>query len=236
MFYQRILDRPYLKIALTSSKKTQSIIETILDRWRRGPRGPLPQLNRLQVLTALLLIMQQGPLGRRALSEQLEIKDGIVRGLLERLAEQNIIRVRENGVELTLTGKNKLQSFLDKLSIKKIIALETSDLAPGPSAVAAHVKRAYRSGMTGVQQRDEAIKAGADGAITIIAKNRELRIPPDNAKISDLAPAENKRLGQLLNLSDDDLVIIGFGQNPWRALAGAMAAVLSLEDSEEEGS
>ncbi|HLQ61701.1 MAG TPA: DUF4443 domain-containing protein, partial [Candidatus Acidoferrales bacterium] len=109
-------------------------------------------------------------LGRRALSEELEIKDGIARGLLERLAEQNIIRVRENGVELTLAGKKKLQSFLDKLSVEKVIVLETSDLAPGPNAAVAHVRKAYRSGMTGVQQRDEAIKAGADGAITIIVK------------------------------------------------------------------
>jgi len=224
-----------LKLALTSSKKTQNILETILDTWRRGPRGPLPQLNRLQVLTALLLIMQQGPLGRRALSEELEIKDGIARGLLERLAEQNIIRVRENGVELTLAGKKKLQSFLDKLSVEKVIVLETSDLAPGPNAAVAHVRKAYRSGMTGVKQRDEAIKAGADGAITIIVKNGELRIPPDNAKISELAPTENQRLGQLLNLSDNDLVIIGFGQSPSRALAGALAAVLSLEHSREEG-
>ncbi|HZY93385.1 MAG TPA: DUF4443 domain-containing protein [Candidatus Bathyarchaeia archaeon] len=180
--------------------------------------------------------MQQGPLGRRALSEELEIKDGIARGLLERLAEQNIIRVRENGVELTFTGKKKLQSFLDKLSIKKVMVLETSDIAPGPSAAAAHVRKAYRSGMSGVQQRDEAIKAGADGAITMAVKNGELRIPPDNAKISELAPSENKRLGQLLNLSDDDLVIIGFGQSPRRALAGALAAVLSLEHSREEDS
>jgi DNA-binding transcriptional regulator LsrR (DeoR family) len=180
--------------------------------------------------------MQRGPLGRRALSEELEIKNGIARGLLERLAEQNIIRVNENGVELTLTGKNKLQSLLDKLSVKKIVVLETSDLAPGPSAAVAHVRRAYRSGMTGVQQRDEAIKAGADGAITMTVKSGELRIPPDNAKISELAPAENKRLRKLLNTSDNDIVIIGFGQNPRRALAGALGAVLSLQGLREETS
>ena len=93
-----------------------------------------------------------------------------------------------------------------------------------------HVIGAYRPGMTGVPQRDEAIKAGAEGTITVAAMGRKLVIPPDNKNLADLAPMENARLREGFEPSDKDLVVIGFGKDQSRALAGALAAVLSLQE------
>src|SRR6266567_1824879 len=52
------------------------MLEEMLDRWRRGARGPLPQLTSVQLLNALVLIDQDGPVGRRALAQALQIKVG----------------------------------------------------------------------------------------------------------------------------------------------------------------
>ena len=82
--------------------------------------------------------------------------------------------------------------------------------------------------MTGVAQRDEAIKAGAEGSITVAMIGKRLVIPPDNENLADLAPEDNARLRKDLELSDRDLFIIGFGAGYGVALAGALAAVLSL--------
>ena len=153
----------------------------------------------------------------------------MVRGLLERLAESKMVTVTETGVQLSKIGKESLRKLLRQLSIKKIISLEESDLVPTNSAMGVHATRLYRPGMTGIVQRDEAIKAGAEGSITVAVLGKRLVIPPDNKSIAELAPKENARLRSELEPTDKDLIIIGFAKDPGRALAGALAAVLSLQ-------
>jgi uncharacterized protein DUF4443 len=167
--------------------------------------------------------------GRRALSETLRLNDGVVRGLLERLAETKLALVSVKGVQLSRIGKESLRRLLRQLSIKKIISLEESDLVSAYSAMGVLVSRAYRPGMTGIVQRDEAIKAGAEGSITVAVLGKKLAIPPDNKSIAELAPKENARLRNELEPADKDLIIIGFGKDTGLALAGALAAVLSLQ-------
>jgi hypothetical protein len=203
-------------------------VESVLDGWRRGDRGPLPQLTVIQLVQALVLIERKGPLGRRALADALQIKDGVARGLMERLAESRIVSVTETGVQLSDIGKKGLHKFLRQLSVKRLLPFQESDLIPNKPTMMVHLAGAYRSGMTGIAQRDEAIKAGADGSITVAVLGGILVIPPDNKNLAILAPKENARLRNEFKLSDKDLIIIGFGNDESRALAGAMAAVLSL--------
>jgi len=140
-----------------------------------------------------------------------------------------MVTVTETGVRLSKIGKENLVRLLRQLSIKKIIPVEQSDLVTASSAMGVHVGKAYKPGMTGIVQRDEAIKAGAEGSITVAVLGKKLVIPPDNKSIAELAPKENARLRSELDTTDKDLIIIGFGMDPGRALAGALAAVLSLQ-------
>jgi len=140
-----------------------------------------------------------------------------------------MVTVTETGVQLSKIGKESLRKLLRQLSVKKIISLEQSDLVDTNSAMGVHVSKAYRPGMTGIVQRDEAIKAGAEGSITVAVLGKRLAIPPDNKSITELAPKENARLWNELKPTDRDLIIIGFGKDAGRALAGALAAVLSLQ-------
>jgi hypothetical protein len=148
---------------------------------------------------------------------------------MERLAEAKIVSVTETGVQLSKLGKQSLHKLLRQLSIRKIIPLPESDLVIGGPAMGIHVIRSYKPDMTGIPQRDEAIKAGAEGTITVATIGRKLVIPPDNKNLADLAPRENARLRNEFKPSDKDLIIIGFGKDPSHALAGALAAVLSLK-------
>jgi uncharacterized protein DUF4443/CggR-like protein len=208
------------------------MLEEMLDKWRRGTRGPLPHLTPVQLLNALVLIDQEGPVGRRALAQALQTNDGVTRGLLERLAEQDLVQVSEGtGVKLSKQGRETLQRYLKQITVRKIGTLDETELVPGKLSVAIHLAKRYKPGITGLSQRDEAIKAGADGAITMAVVHGKLMIPPDNKQVENLAPRENTRLQDLFNLSENDLVIIGFGKDVNRALSGALAAVLSLEKS-----
>jgi hypothetical protein len=206
------------------------MLEEFLENWRRGSRGPLPQLTPIQLLNALILIDREGPLGRRALAHSLQLKDGVVRGLTERLAESKLVSVGDSGVQLSQPGKKSLQKLFRTLSIKRIMPLEGSDLILNNKAIGVHLSHAYREGMTGVAQRDAAVKAGAEGSITIAALGGKLTIPPDNKDLARVAPKENARLRTEFNPSDQDLIIVGFGGDATTAMAGALAAVLSLQN------
>lgn len=206
------------------------MLEEMLDKWRRGARGPLPHLTPVQLLNALVLIDQEGPVGRRALAQALQINDGVTRGLLERLAEQGLVEVSEGtGVRLSKQGRETLQKYLKQVAVRKIKTLDKTELVPGRISVAIHLSKRYRPGITGLSQRDEAIKVGAEGTITMAVLNGKLSIPPDNKKVSELSPREDSRIQELFHPSENDLVIIGFGKDSNRALSGALAAVLSLE-------
>jgi DNA-binding MarR family transcriptional regulator len=206
------------------------MLEEMLDKWRRGARGPLPQLTPVQLLNALVLIDEEGPVGRRALAQAIQLNDGVTRGLLERLAEQGLVEVSKGtGVRLSRQGRETLQRYLRQIAVRKIKALDQTELVPGRISVAVHLAKRFKPGITGLSQRDEAIKAGAEGALTIAVVNGKLSIPPDNKRIAELSPREDARLRELFNLSEKDLVVIGFGKDAKRALSGALAAVLSLE-------
>src|SRR5438094_9569251 len=111
--------------------------------------------------------------------------------------------------------------------------MDQSDLVSANSVMGVHATKLYRPGLTGIVQRDEAIKAGAEGSITVAVLGKKLVIPPDNKSIAELAPKGNARLRSELEPTDKDLIIIGFGKDPGRALAGALAAVLSLQTPSE---
>ena len=206
-----------------------NIVDNVLEGWRRGTRGPLPQITPLQLLNALVTIDQEGPLGRRALAQSLQIKDGVVRGLLERLADRKIASATETGVSLSTAGRKSLHKFLSELSVRKISPIQESGLIGTRKGIGVHLAGAYEKGMTGVAQRDEAIKAGAEGSITVAMLGRRLVIPPDNKSIADLDAKEDARLRREFNPSDKDLIIIGFGSDLVIAQAGALAAVMSLQ-------
>src|SRR5437867_8081074 len=213
-----------------STWQSDLMLEGMLDKWRRGARGPLPQLTPVQLLNALVLIDQEGPVGRRALAQALQINDCVTRGLLERLAEQGVgVASEGTGVKLSKQGRETLQRYLKQIAVRKIKKLDETELVPGKVSVGIHLAKKYKPGITGVLQRDEAIKVGAEGTLTIGGVNVKLSIPPDNKKVAELSPREDARIRELFHPSENDLVIIGFGKDANRVLSGALAAVLSLE-------
>src|SRR2546427_7589468 len=126
------------------------MLEDMLDRWRRGARGPLPQLTPVQLLNALVLIDQEGPVGRRALAQALQINDGVTRGLLERLAEQGLVEVSEGtGVKLSSQGRETLQKYLKQIAGRKIKTLDETEIAPCKISEGVHLTKMYKPGMTG---------------------------------------------------------------------------------------
>ena len=165
------------------------------------------------------------------LSQALRINDGVARGLLERLAEHGMITIAENGAALSPTGQVRLEKELELLSVKKIHELDETDLVPGKHAAGIRLANKYRPGMTGVKERDEAVRAGADGTITLAIVRGRLVMPPDNRDTREISSQEDERLRKLFRPLEKDLLIIGFADDSRTALIGALAATLAISSS-----
>ncbi|MEE9150603.1 MAG: DUF4443 domain-containing protein, partial [Thermoplasmata archaeon] len=80
----------------------------------------------------------------------------------------------------------------------------------------------------GVEQRDEAIKAGADCAVTLVFDGEKLRFPKEfELKIenTDIFDEINSKL----HPEKGNIVVIGGGKTKIRAIKGALAASKALK-------
>lgn len=79
----------------------------------------------------------------------------------------------------------------------------------------------------GVEQRDSAIMAGAEGATTLVVIDGKLIVPPDYV-IDEHDPNLAKLLHEKFNLREGDAIIIGTASTVSKAEDGALAAAFDL--------
>jgi len=80
-----------------------------------------------------------------------------------------------------LTDKGR--SFLGKAP--EFVQVDVGDLTVGRASVATIVRGAAHKVKRGIEQRDEAIKFGAEGATVLIFKNNKLRFHGDFAEVDE---------------------------------------------------
>jgi hypothetical protein len=184
--------------------------------------GRPPAYKPAHALMALETIGSGLGVGRQRLSEALRLGEGTVRTLVGRLKDLGLIETYRSGMSLTGKGEQVLEE-LNGL-------LETCDMSETPITVGP-VNRAVmvRGGAGrvgwGIEQRDTAIIAGAQGATTLVYKGGRLRMPgmedPLDPEVVDMVM---DRLGP----SEGDAIIIGSSGDPFLAELGAKSAALDL--------
>ena len=186
----------------------------------RSAPGRTPSFNEAQVVKALELA-SKGGIGRASLGTSIGIGEGMVRTLIKHLSKEDLIEVSPKGV---LTSK-KGERFLTEIhSILRMTGIPNTIDTVGAHNYAVLVKGASKQVRLGVEQRDAAILTGARGATTIVYK-KGLWIPgmdrkPD-VKLSEFI--ENN-----LHPEEEDVVIIGTGDNVLDAEIGALSAAIDL--------
>jgi altronate dehydratase len=110
-------------------------------------------------------------------------------------------------------------------SLPEFLQVDAGDLTVGKFDVATVVSGAAGKVKNGVEQRDEAIKAGADGATALVFKNGRLQFPDGSMKVPEKVA---KRLVEILHPKTGDVVVIGTGKDAAKAEAGARAAAQTL--------
>ncbi|MCK5024887.1 MAG: hypothetical protein KAR56_04650, partial [Thermoplasmata archaeon] len=180
-------------------------------------RGGAPLFQPFHILKALWYIQQAEIIGRKELSAKLAIGEGSTRKLLTYLEEKGWASSTRQGISLSSSG-NKL---LDEIGI---LAMEvhTGDLTVDEYDFAVCLKNASDKVGKGIQQRDEAMKAGATGATTLIYRDR-LSLS-DNPDTDCGMPVLCCNLTEMFGLESGDVLIVGTGLTLAFAEDGAFAA------------
>lgn len=183
-------------------------------------KGPRPRFREEDLWKTLKLIDRDGALGRKRIAQELELGEGSVRTVLDQLKEKGLAKSTPRGHSLTEKGKRKLAERSEKL-----VPLDAGDLTVGREDVALLVENASSKVRQGVEQRDEAIKAGAEGATVLVFRDEKFQIP--GMETGPESELENKLLDSF-RPSDGDVVIIGTGDDQIDAERGALAAAEGL--------
>ena len=182
--------------------------------------GPLPRFAEVHVSKALQLIAEKGPLGRKELADELGIGEGSMRTILNRLERQGLITSSRAGHSITPKGKRALRK-----KPFECVQIDAGELTVGDVDVAVLVRGAAHKVKRGIEQRDEAIKAGASGATVLIFRRGVFQFPDRFLKV------ENKISNMLIKTlkpREEDVVVIGTGDDALSAEAGARAAARTL--------
>ena len=186
--------------------------------------GPLPRFADAHVKMALELIGKHKRIGRKQLAEELDVGEGSMRTILDQLKNRGLITSSRGGHSLMAKGERALSKPFE------FVQVNVGDLTMGKVNVATVVRGAAAKVMRGIEQRDEAIKAGADGATVLIFKKGRLRFPDGFFEVKKEA---SDALLSVLRPREGDTVIIGSADDVAKAEAGTKAAAHSLSKSRQ---
>jgi DNA-binding PadR family transcriptional regulator len=181
--------------------------------------GPLPRFTDAQVRRALELIAERKGIGRKQLARELGIGEGSIRTILNRLKDRSFITSKRSGQLITAKGRRELGKTLEYMQI------DAGDLTVGDVDIATIVRNAAAKVSRGIEQRDEAIKAGATGATVLVYKASKLQFPDGFHEVK--REVANK-LMTTFKPREGDVIIIGSARDAVKAEAGAKAAARSL--------
>jgi predicted transcriptional regulator len=188
--------------------------------------GRAPSFNEAQVVKALEIIGAYGTVGRIRLSKELGLGEGATRTLLKHLKKEGLIEGSRRGITFSEYGKKLFSNLRSKIS--EGIEVPNSALTVGPFNMAVLVRDTAHRVRRGVEQRDTAIKAGALGATTLIFSRNKLTMPSSEEDIFKGISSVHDILVPKLDPKENDVIIIGSGENKASAEIGAKMAALKL--------
>lgn len=176
-------------------------ILTSLAAERRGVR---PRFTRCHILRALEALGRHGPMGRPTLMKLLELGETSTKNLIRRLREQGLAVVDPvGGAYLTPKGRDLLSTLTKYLALLSTRA--PRPLAPWNCASVWSIRLigAFVGPENVIRLRDEAIRAGVEGAVILVKRSSDLVMPTSSGfeKVDTL-----DAYSQLL--SDGDLIVI----------------------------
>ena len=190
--------------------------------------GPSTTFTSSHIFYALEL-MAQKPIGRNKLAMKLEVGEGTIRTIINRLKEAGLITTSKEGCTLTSKGLSLWKKFAEYFPERAEIG--KTELTNAEHNYAFLVKNSGHKVKSGIEQRDAAIMAGAKRAIIIVSKEQHLTINSVSNNLEKEFPAAARQILQTVHPKDNDVIIIVSAGILNKAKQGAFAASWSLLDS-----
>lgn len=201
-------------------------LEELLKVKRGRYAGPGISFGEHQILKALMVI-GEGEIGRGKLSKRLGMGEGAVRTLIKRMVLRGLVKTSARGCRLTRKGERIYKAM--KEVMPSSIRVPKSGLSIDEENFALLVKGGGKMVTSGITERDEAIKAGATGATTLVFEKEKFLMP----RISNNCERDHpdliwKILREKLAPEDGDVIIIGSAKDLKGAEYGAIGAAISM--------
>lgn len=214
-----VLDEKYKCPILNTGNEMHEFTKTVERVAGKIAPGRAPSFNEAQVIQVLEILDAYGTIGRIRLAKLLGVGEGVMRTLLKHLDKEGLITRSMRGITFSNRGKKLFANFRSRIS--KSVVIPSSSLSIGPCNVAILVRNVSSMVSKGIEQRDIAIKAGSLGATTLIYTNRKLRMPPNDIDVFKEIQPIHDLLVSKFNPGENDVIIIGSGENKRLAEIGA---------------
>ncbi len=202
------------------------VLETLREVLESEYRGPRAVFTQIHVLKALIAIGRTGSVGRGRLGALTGLGQGEVRTLIKRLKDNDLIIIEANGCALSKKGEREYAKISSLLLWSSPVDGESLEI--GGRCWAVVVAGASKKVRYGIEQRDAAIKAGADGAFTAIFRAGRFAVPGEGTDCEKDGPSEPWTTVRKSGLGEGDAVVVTGSSSEPDSENGALAAVLTL--------
>lgn len=186
--------------------------------------GPLPNFSLIHAVL-MLILLEEGAIGRKRLSDLMSIGEGSVRSLIRRLKEAGYLEVDKGGCYLSRKGLRELKELREVL--RGPVEVELLELVRG--SVQAFILRGIgRRRLDVLELRDEAVRVGGRGAIILLYQGDNLIFPETMEPLEKYQSRDEEILKKSLQPSEGDLIILGLGKTPKESRVAALAVSLSV--------
>jgi predicted transcriptional regulator len=196
------------------------------DLTREKAVGPSPTFSVLDLFSAIETVGTR-PIGRNKLAEELEVGDGVVRTILRRLTDAELIETSKAGCSLTDKG---MRLWKECSRILQKVRITENELTPTEHSFAVLIKSGGNKVKSGIEQRDAAILIGTKSVTTIVFRNSRLIIPSVSENIAKDFPNAARQIVRLFGPEEGDAVVISSAENSKKAEYSALAAAWTLLD------
>ena len=181
-----------------------------------------PRIVPYVTLQALYEIGKEGKIGRYTLSKILNLEESTTRTLLNHFRKRNIVSSKvKSGHILSENGKKIYGELISMIvDLKEVEDLQ--ELKFAPFAYGLVINDFVDVIKNGLEERDEAVKAGGKGSTLLVCKNGKTAIPGVYDKIEDDL---QKKIENQFKLVDNCILLI-VSANTKEAAKRAMFAVL----------
>lgn len=182
------------------------------------------------VFKTLQLINREGFVSRHLLIEELELGEGSIKTLIKHLKMEKMIITTNKGTSMSDRGRKIFEEMSRYICSESKIprsSISVSEFNYG--ILLRHLRFAIKQG---VEQRDVAIKLGAQGATTLIFNNGKFIIPGSSYNALKEEKNIERILKDELNPINDDIIIIASDNSSYiiAELASKAAALYTLQN------